>query len=74
MLSTMDSEARERVLRQFPGKGFESEREIGLTIYLMDPTRFGAYAYRHFMRPENGASFIEQVLSGRALATEDPPG
>ena len=58
---------------QFPGEGFESAREIGLTIYLMDPNRFGAYAYRHFMRPGNGASFIEQVLSGRALATEDPP-
>jgi len=25
------------------------------------------------MRPGNGASFLEQVLSGRALATEDPP-
>lgn len=73
MLATMDMEARERILRQFPGPGFESAREIGLTLYLMDPTRFGAYAYRHFLRPENGASFIEQVLSGRALATEDPP-
>lgn len=74
MMATMDKEARERILRQFPGPGFESAREIGLTLYLMDPTRFGAYAYRHFLRPENGLSFIEQVLSGRALATEDPPG
>jgi len=73
MLATMDKEARERILAQFPGEGFESAREIGLTIYLMDPTRFGAFAYRHFMRPGNGASFLEQVLSGRALATEDPP-
>ncbi|MGE5161617.1 MAG: DUF6639 family protein [Betaproteobacteria bacterium] len=73
MLATMEKEARERILRQFPGAGFESAREIGLTMYLMDPTRFGAYAYRHFLRPENGARFIEQVLSGRALATEDPP-
>jgi hypothetical protein len=73
MLATMDKEARERILARFPGEGFESAREIGLTLYLMDPTRFGAHAYRHFMRPENGASFIGQVLSGRALATEDPP-
>jgi len=73
MFSTMEREARERILAQFPGEGFESAREIGLTIYLMDPTRFGAHAYRHFMRPGNGASFLEQVLSGRALATEDPP-
>jgi len=73
MMATMDREARERILAQFPGTGFESAREIGLTIYLLDPTRFGAHAYRHFMRPENGAAFIGQVLSGRALATETPP-
>jgi hypothetical protein len=73
MFATMDREARERILAQYPGEGFESAREIGLTIYLMDPTRFGAHAYRHFMRPGNGSSFLEQVLSGRALATEDPP-
>jgi hypothetical protein len=74
MLATMEREARERILARFPGEGFESAREIGLTMYLMDPTRFGVYAYRHFLRPGNGLSFIEQVLSGRALATEDPPG
>jgi hypothetical protein len=73
MFAAMERKARERILAQYPGEGFESEREIGLTIYLMDPTRFGVYAYRHFMRPGNGASFMEAVLSGRALATEDPP-
>lgn len=73
MFAAMEPEARERILARYPGDGFESVREIGLTIYLMDPTRFGAYAYRHFMRPGNGASFLEAVLSGRALATEDPP-
>ncbi|MGZ9032370.1 MAG: DUF6639 family protein [Burkholderiaceae bacterium] len=73
MLATMEAQARERILRQFPGEGFESVREITLTIYLIDPTRFGAHAYRHFMRPGNGASFVQRVLSGRALATEDPP-
>ena len=73
MMATMEKEARERILRQFPGQGFESVREISLTVYLIDPTRFGAQAYRHFQRPGNGASFVQQVLSGRALATEDPP-
>jgi hypothetical protein len=73
MFATMEWEARERILAQFPGVGFESARDIGLTIYLMNPTRFGAHAYRHFMRPGNGASFIGQVLSGGVLATEDPP-
>ena len=73
MMATMETEARERILQQFAGQGFESVREISLTVYLIDPTRFGAQAYRHFQRPGNGASFVQQVLSGRALATEDPP-
>lgn len=73
MFATLEPSARERLLARFPGKGFESTREIGLTVYLLDPNRFGAQAYRHFTRPGNGASFVEQVLSGRALATEDPP-
>ena len=73
MFATLEPAARERLLARFPGEGFESAREIGLTVYLLDPNRFGAQAYRHFQRPGNGASFVEQVLSGRALATEDPP-
>lgn len=73
MFAALDPSARERLLARFPGEGFESAREIGLTVYLLDPNRFGAQAYRHFKRPGNGAAFVEQVLAGRALATEDPP-
>lgn len=73
MFATLEPSARERLLARFPGDGFESTREIGMAVYLLDPNRFGAQAYRHFTRPVNGASFVEQVLSGRALATEDPP-
>jgi len=73
MFAALEPAARERLLARFPGEGFESAREIGLTVYLLDPNRFGAQAYRHFQRPGNGASFVEQVLSGRALATEHPP-
>jgi hypothetical protein len=73
MYATMTADVRERVLALFPGSGFQSEREIGLTRYLLGPQRFGANAYRHFMRAGNGAAFIERVLSGRALADEEPP-
>jgi hypothetical protein len=73
MFATLEPSAREQLLARFPGTGFESTREIGLTVYLIDPNRFGAEAYRHFTRPGIGASFVEQVLSGDALATEDPP-
>jgi hypothetical protein len=33
----------------------------------------GAHDYRHVMRQEDGATFIGQVPSHRALATENPP-
>jgi|OpeIllAssembly_1097287.scaffolds.fasta_scaffold437243_2 hypothetical protein len=73
MFAALEPSARERLLARFPGEGFESAREIGLTVYLLGPNRFGAEAYRHFKRPGNGAPFVEQILSGHALATEDPP-
>ncbi|HET9024842.1 MAG TPA: DUF6639 family protein, partial [Burkholderiaceae bacterium] len=72
MFSTMPADAREKVLGLYPGKGFLSEREIGLTVYMIDPQRFGANAYRHFTQPRGGAPFLERILSGRALAVEDP--
>ncbi|MGB3427268.1 MAG: DUF6639 family protein [Burkholderiaceae bacterium] len=73
MFATMPPAARERVLRLFPGEGFLSEQEMGLTIYLLDPHRFGAQAYRHFLRAENGPAFFERIVSGQALAVEDAP-
>jgi hypothetical protein len=73
MFSTMPPETRDRILNLFPGEGFDSEREIGLSTYLVSPNRFGAQAYRHFVRPENRAAFLQRILSGDALAVEDPP-
>jgi hypothetical protein len=72
MFSTMPADARERILGLYAGEGLVSEREIGLTMYMVDPHRFGAKAYRHFTQPGGGAPFIERILSGRALTAEDP--
>jgi len=67
MLATMAPGLRERVLSQYPGQGFEGERQMSTTIYLLDPMRFGVRAYRHFLRPENGRDFLHAVLSGKAM-------
>jgi hypothetical protein len=72
MFSTMPPDARERILGLYASEGFASEREIGLTMYMFNPHRFGAKAYRHFTQPGGGAPFIARILSGRALAVEDP--
>jgi hypothetical protein len=69
MLSTMQPELRSRVLGKFPGNGFEEEIEINAMVYMLDPMRFGAQAYRHYLKPGNGREFLRAVVEGRALAS-----
>ena len=71
MLATMPLRQRERMLGRFPGQGFDSPDQMSATFYLIDPFRFGAEAYRHFLKPGNGKAFIKEVLSGRVLIGED---
>jgi len=73
MYGSMQPAARARILEKIPGTGFGSEREITLTIYLLDPVRFGAQAYRHFQKPGNGALFLRRILRGQSLAQDNPP-
>lgn len=73
MYESMKPGTRDRVMAQVPGSGFESEREITLTVYLLDPVRFGAQAYRHYLKPGKGAAFLGRVLKGQSLAADTPP-
>jgi hypothetical protein len=73
MIATMAPAARARLLERLPGSGFDSERQINATYYGFDPNRFGAEAYRHYLRPANGPAFIARVLAGQALTDDDPP-
>lgn len=68
MFATMPAGLRERALAALPGTGFPSEARITEVFYLFDPMRFGAEAYRHYLKPENGPQFLRRVLDGRALA------
>jgi hypothetical protein len=58
---------RSQVLSQIPGDGFESELHINSFIYAVDPVRFGAQAYRHFLKPGIGRSFLASVLNGQVV-------
>ena len=64
---TMELALREAILAEMPGPGFEREREISDTYYLLAPARFGVGAYRHYIRPENGHRFLREILRGSAL-------
>ena len=67
-ISTMDAAQRERVLLQYPGEGFEADRQMNTTIYLFDPMRFAVKAYRHFLKPGNGRDYLAKILVGEALS------
>lgn len=67
MFSKMIPAQRERVLAKFPGEGFKGDWQMTTTIYLLDPLRFGAQAYRHFLKPEHGSRYLHDILAGDAL-------
>jgi hypothetical protein len=72
MFATMAPYQRDRILERFPGDGVGTELPLNLTLYMLAPHDFGAQAYRHFMRLADGQAFLERVLSGSALADEEP--
>lgn len=67
MLSTMPSDARDRVLSQFRGVAFEGEWQMGVAIYLTDPMQFGVRAYRHFQGLSDARAYLHAILSGKIL-------
>lgn len=67
MLSAMPPALRARVLRAYPGEGFDSEDRITPMFYMFDPMRFGVQAFRHYQKPGIGPAFLKSVLAGQAL-------
>lgn len=67
MFATMAPAVRERILRKSPGHGYEGDWQMGTTIYLADPMRFGVQAYRHFLKPDHGRSYLHAILAGKVL-------
>jgi hypothetical protein len=65
--AAMEPALRARALSQLPGQGFDDESKITAIFYMVDPMLFGAEAYRHYLRPDNGPRFLRAVLSGSVL-------
>jgi hypothetical protein len=71
LFATLPPPERERLLAAFPGAGFGSAREMSAIYYGLSPNGFGAQAYRHFLKPGNGAPFVRQILSGQVLNDDE---
>lgn len=68
MFSTLPAALRNQALRAMPGTGFSDVGRINTTVYLFDPMRFGANAWRHYRSLPDGPAFLQQVMRGEVLA------
>ena len=71
MFATMDPAHREAILAEVPGDGFADAAEMSEIYYYLDPSRFGVEAYRHYLRPDAGPTFLRAVLKGDELPDQD---
>ncbi|MGV3743314.1 MAG: DUF6639 family protein [Burkholderiaceae bacterium] len=63
--TTMEEDVRESILRQFPpGEDWQIHAPVS---YFLNSLEYGAHAYRHFLKPENGQKFIRRILDGEVL-------
>lgn len=68
MFSSMSPTLQRQALRGTRTEGFETLDRFTPLLYMFDPMRFGAEAYRHFSSVANRTELLQDILAGRALA------
>ncbi len=68
MFSSMPAALRQKALAGIPAERFDSFDRFTPLLYMFDPMRFGAGAYRHFSALPEPSSVIRAVLTGKALS------
>jgi hypothetical protein len=67
MLSAMEPGLRQRVPAPFTGDEHDSDEPIDVTIYPVDPMRFGVESCRHVLRQPDKRSLPGLVFAGKRL-------
>ncbi len=67
MFATMDPGQRERILARFPGRGLANSLQIHLLVYLVEPLKFGADSWRHYLRQADRAAWLREVAAGHVV-------
>ncbi len=67
MFASMSPELRRQALRATRAQGFESLDRFTPLLYMFDPMRFGAEAYRHFFSTGNRTELLQEILAGKVL-------
>lgn len=68
MFSTMAPALRDKALRATRTQGFDDIERFTPMLYMFDPMRFGAEAWRHFSKAPDQAAVLRAVLEGRQLS------
>ena len=67
MFSSMSPELRQQAMGATRTEGFESLDRFTPLLYMFDPMRFGAEAYRHYSSATNRNQLLQDILAGRVL-------
>jgi hypothetical protein len=72
-IGTMSAESRAAFLTAFADADSQSLASFTTFAHDVEPLRFGARAYRHFMAPNHGCALLERILRGEvAFPTAEP--
>lgn len=69
--AAMPPQLRQRALRATKTEGFDSLDRFTPLLYMFDPMRFGAEAYRHFLGAADPAALIAGIFAGELLASPE---
>jgi hypothetical protein len=69
-IASLPVDLRQMISAIYRGEGFATTAQINLTYYLSDPNLFTVQAYRHYLQPENGAKFMQELLLVRGLVLD----
>lgn len=67
MFATMEPRLRQQILAHYPGRGLTNSLQIHLFMYLVDPLKFAADAWRHYLRQPDPAAWLRDIVAGRVV-------
>ena len=72
LFATLEPGLRDQMLAQFPGSGFRTTLQISDVNHLVNPSQFGADAWRHYLTRRDREAWLREVIAGGVVP--EPPG
>ncbi|WP_167367200.1 DUF6639 family protein [Solemya elarraichensis gill symbiont] len=65
--SVMSAELRKSILERIDVPAFNNDEEISEVYLNLHPSYFAVKSWRHYIKPENGKTYINAILNGEQL-------